>query len=218
MALRSHVTHLQNQVLGQLALDVQVVLGRILRPQVRLKLPVEQNRAVERPVHWLSPRRIENPVKRIGFLRAVLLLVGRVEQRSIDDVAAAERRLGAELLQHQLLHRVIEKSPTCADAGLAGIARTPGNSQAGSKSLVISAGQASRNTFVAGHDQAGWNNSGVVAIRISHAGILENLGHHRIGELAGINRAHLSGAEALDVLADVGEGSKQFPAQPVIQG
>ena len=99
MPLRSHIADLQNQVFGQLALDVQVVLSRILRPQVRLKLSVKQNGTVERPVHWLSPRRIENSVKRIRLLRAVLLLVWRIEQRSINDVAATERRLGAELLQ-----------------------------------------------------------------------------------------------------------------------
>src|SRR6185369_14681547 len=112
MPLRSHIADLQNQVFGQLALDVQVVLGRILRPQVRLKLSIQQNGAVKRPVHWLSSGRIENSVKWIGLLCAVLLLVWRVEQRSVDDVAAAERRLGAELLQNQLLHRVVEETPT----------------------------------------------------------------------------------------------------------
>jgi len=30
-----------------------------------------------------------------------------------------QRRLGAELFQHQLLNRIIEESPTGADAGLA---------------------------------------------------------------------------------------------------
>ncbi len=214
MALRSHIADLQNQVFGQLALDVQVVLGGILRPQMRLKLSVEQNGTVERPVHWLSSRRIENSVKRIGLLCAVLLLVWRVEQRSVDDVAAAERRLGAELLQNQLLHRVVEQSPTYANAGLAGIARTPGQSQARSKSLVVSAGQSSRYALVARNDQAGRSDSGVGAVRIRHSGILENRGHDRIGELAGIDRAHLSGTEALDVLADVGERSEQLPAQP----
>src|SRR5262249_4046565 len=44
MALRSYVTDLQNQVLGDLALDRQVVLLGILRPKVGQELAEEQNR------------------------------------------------------------------------------------------------------------------------------------------------------------------------------
>ena len=49
MSLRSDITNLQHQVLGQLALDIEVVLRRILRAQVRLELPVQQQRTETMP-------------------------------------------------------------------------------------------------------------------------------------------------------------------------
>src|SRR4051812_5828113 len=124
--LRSDIPDLEYKILGEFALNIQVVLRRILRAQVRLELSVQQQRPEALPVGILPRRRIDDAIERIWLYRAVLLQVWSVEQRSVDDVAAAEGWLSAELLEHQLLHRVVEQAPTRADAGLAAGSRTPG--------------------------------------------------------------------------------------------
>ena len=62
-------------------------------------------------------RRIQNPVERIREHRAVLACKRRVELRVEQEGASAERRLRAELLQHQLFDRVIENTETGPNAG-----------------------------------------------------------------------------------------------------
>ena len=93
------------------------------------------------------------PLNGIRLDGAVLLQVGRVEQGRIDDVAAAERWLGAELFEHQLLHRVVEQSPTGPNTGLARVARTPCNSNPRRECFVIGRRQASRHAGIAGDHQ-----------------------------------------------------------------
>ena len=123
-------------------------------------------------------------------------------------VAAAEWRLGAELLQHQLLHRVVEKPPAGANAGLAGVARTPGNSQARSKSLVVGAGQAAGTPASPGTTRPVGTTPVLLQSGLATPAFWKIWIIYRIGELAGIDRAHLSRAESLHVLADVGKRSK----------
>ena len=78
----------------------------------------------------------------------------------------AEWRLGSELLHHQLLHRVIEQSPTRPDAGLPVCAKQRsqysmseigaiGDPDPGCKRLVVRLRQSGLNAFISGHNQAG---------------------------------------------------------------
>ena len=52
-----------------------------------------------------------------------------VEQRVHWECAATKWWFGAELLEHELFNRVIEKPPASTNAGLTGIARTPGDTE-----------------------------------------------------------------------------------------
>src|SRR5215475_160808 len=66
MPLRPNIANHDAHVVSQLVLNRQVVLRRILAPHMRLELSKQQNWTEYRPVHGLSPRRIEYSVKRIG--------------------------------------------------------------------------------------------------------------------------------------------------------
>ena len=85
----------------------------------RRKFAKQQNRPEARPIDIRAARRVQNAVERIWVSVTALIHVRRAEQRITDEVAAAERRFGAELLQHQLLDRIVEHAETRADAGLA---------------------------------------------------------------------------------------------------
>src|SRR5262249_26927477 len=117
VALRSHIAHLQLQVSCQFAFDCQVVLRRILAPQVRLKLPEELNGPEHSPVHSFTAWRIQNAVmavqrRQTEWIRVgevpTLIEKGLVKQSVGRECTAPKRRLGAELLEHQLLDRVVE--------------------------------------------------------------------------------------------------------------
>src|SRR5580698_11531759 len=60
MPLRSHVSELQHHVFCKLALNGEVVLRSVLRPQVGFELTVEEQRPKKRIVHGLSGGRGEN--------------------------------------------------------------------------------------------------------------------------------------------------------------
>ena len=59
MALRADVADLQTRSLVSSRWMFRLYCVGILRPQVRLELSEEQDRTVERPVHGLSARRIQ---------------------------------------------------------------------------------------------------------------------------------------------------------------
>ncbi len=118
------------------------------------KSPYRIDRLESCPILSAAALGADDTVKRIRISGDTILTEKRqVKLRLGDSAATSERRLSAELRQHELLDRVIEKSPARANAGLAGIARTPGNADAGSKGLVISLSHARRNAGVARNDQ-----------------------------------------------------------------
>src|ERR1700683_402659 len=153
MPLGAHVADFQLHISGQFSLDSEVVLSGILRAHVRLEIAKEKDGLECRPIHLTSSRGVEDSVKRIQIRGGAVLAQKRlVKLRLIDKGASAEGRLSAELFQDKLLDRVIEEAPTGANAGLAGVAGTPGDADAGSECLVIGLGHAGRNMGVAGND------------------------------------------------------------------
>src|SRR5271155_3291327 len=153
MPLGADVADFQLQVSAYLALDGEVVLSGILCAHVRLEIAKEEDGLECRPVHRTFSRGVEDSVKRIQISRGAVLAQKRlVKLRLVDKGASAERRLSAELFEHKLLDWVIEEAPTGANAGLAGVAGTPGDTDAGSKCLVISLGHAGGNAGVTGND------------------------------------------------------------------
>src|ERR1700732_3998131 len=126
MALRAHVAQLQNQISRQFALDGEVVLVGVLRAHVRLKFSKQQVGTKDRPIHRLARLGVLNSSEfatlRIEGIRVLEISLGverSVKERPKNERAAAERRLGAELLQNQLLNGVVEHAPAGAETGLA---------------------------------------------------------------------------------------------------
>ncbi len=129
MPLRPDVTHLEFHIVGQLMLDVEVILGRVLATHVRLELSEQRVWTEHSPVHRLTPYWIQDTVHP-GERRSTRMDWGKrswsalVQKRFVEqgvkwECASSKWRLRAELFQHQLLNRVIEQSPPCTDAGLA---------------------------------------------------------------------------------------------------
>ena len=133
MRLRADVGHAEQHVLGELALDGQVVLFGILRFQVRLKLAESKwsggsstsprSHSGRRIVHgqgvcgvcWIMPR------KGLGALPPSCE-ERRIEQRVRKERAAAEGRFRAELLEDELLDGIVEHAEAGANAGFSGTA------------------------------------------------------------------------------------------------
>src|SRR5271168_5193671 len=103
--------------------------------------------------------------KWIGCLPAALRKVRQIELRIGDKGTATERRLGAELFENELFDGIVEKAEAGAHAGFAraagefgqptvGGVRTPGQTDARSKTLVIGGREAARHARVAGEHQA----------------------------------------------------------------
>src|SRR5207253_6816097 len=72
VSLRAHVANLQEDFAGELALDGQIVLSRVLRAQRLWELAEEKNGPIKRPVHGLVPRRVKEGVGHVGKGRALL--------------------------------------------------------------------------------------------------------------------------------------------------
>src|SRR5271170_3196319 len=126
-----------------------------------LELAEQKQRPERRPIHapvWTSRSihcagrlrgLIDHAQKRIGAHRTTLRQVRRVEKWTGEKRAAAKRRFSAELLEYQLLDRIIENAKPRTNARLARTAkhfseppicksRTVRNSDARGKGLVIS--------------------------------------------------------------------------------
>src|SRR6185437_2321955 len=114
---------------------------------------------------------------------------GSIEERVEREGASTERWLGAELLQHKLLNRIIEQSPSSLNGGLARTSRTPGDSDSRSKGFVIGLRQGIRNAGISRDDQAHRRHRRTVGVNCV---------------FAWIHRTHLSGAERLHMLAHIG--------------
>src|ERR1700678_22110 len=200
MRLRSHVANLQLHVVRQLPLNGEVVLGGILRAHMRLEISEKEDRLKCCPILRVPSLGADDSVKRIQISRGAILAKKRlVKLRLVDKGAAAEWRLSAELLQHQLLDRIIEKSPTSSNTGLTGVSRTPGKADAGSNRFVRRVGHARLNSRVSRNNQADCVLRSAIGIRTSTR------------EDGGL----LAGAERLDVLGNVRQRGVQFPSQPV---
>ena len=100
-------------------------------------------------------------------MRAGLIDEWRVEAGVVDCAAAAEGGLGAELLKHELLNRVVKNAVAGLDGQRAGItgdlvqpsfagAWAPGDADARRPGFVVGLCEATRYSFVARKDQAKW--------------------------------------------------------------
>ena len=167
MSLRTHIPDLYFHVVREFALDGEIVLRGILAAHVWLKLAEEQNRTESRPIDRLAAWRVQDSIERIRVREGSALVLERpVEQSSHREGAAAERRFGTELLENKLLDRIVEKSPTCTNAGLARVSRTPSNSNARSECFVVGLCQAVGYASISRNDEPRWSCSCVGAIRI----------------------------------------------------
>src|ERR1700719_4250146 len=166
MALRADIIDLPPQALRQFPLDTEIVLSCVLSTHVRLEIAVQKDRTEAGPVLRLSWSRIQNPLEGIRIYRPVLLNKRGIEERSGQVRTSAKRWFRAELLQDQLLHGIVEKSPAGTDAGLAisteqltqESARNVGavsKPHTGSESLVVGLRETRGNAIVTREDQAG---------------------------------------------------------------
>ena len=116
--MRTDVSDLEEGIAGQLPLDGEVILLGVLRSQIGLKLSVKNVGPEYGPIDRLAAYWIQNSVEGIGILRAVLAEERSIEQDIAEAGAAAERWLGTELFEHELLDGVVEDAVAHADAGL----------------------------------------------------------------------------------------------------
>src|SRR6202166_4032291 len=203
MALRADVADFEFHVPRQLALDAEVVLRGILGTHVGLEVAEEQDRLKVGPILRGSRFRRNNAIVGIGSWGAALRQKGLVELGLREDGTTAKWRFGAELLQHQLLDGVIEQPEPCANAGFAGIPRTPRDADAGGECLVIGLGHSRRNASIAGE----YHSDRVLRGAVGSG-----------GGGAGIDGADLAGTERLYVMRYIRKRSVQLPTQPVVQG
>src|SRR5437879_3517285 len=120
MPLPANIGNLPNKIFCNLSLNRQIVLFGVLRSRIFCRLAEEQDWPEQRPVHRLVARRIQDTVERVRELgSSILAQEWSVELGVKYESAAAERRLRAELLQHQLFYGVVENSKSGADTGLA---------------------------------------------------------------------------------------------------
>src|SRR5262252_666025 len=119
MALRTNIGQLQQHVARQFALDGQIVLILVLRAHIWLELSEIDAAGEVGPVNRLAAFRIQKAVEGVRKHAPGLIHKRRPQERRGDEVAAAEGRFGAELLEHQLFNRIIENSESHTDAHLA---------------------------------------------------------------------------------------------------
>src|SRR5208283_3111685 len=229
MALGSDIANLEHHAVAEIALDGEVVLSGVLRAQMRREFTVEKNRAKQRQVSGLAFNGGNNPVERVR--RRDVVCIQLTHERSVKEGigerrTAAERRLCAELGQHQLFDRVVEKTPTGANAGFATAAEqlrqgtaaevgTVSDADARSKRLVVRRGHSCGDAGVSRDYQAGWFGAGVSAGGIRHTETLP-IGGAR-GDCTRIDGGILSWAEGLDVTANIRRRRGKFPAQAIVQ-
>jgi len=66
MPLRPDIAELENHISRQFLLEIQVVLGRILRTHVWLEIPIQKHGAEGSPILWRAGRRTQYSSKRVG--------------------------------------------------------------------------------------------------------------------------------------------------------
>src|SRR5579871_5070813 len=164
MTLRSYVSELQDQITRQLALHRQVVLRCVLRAHLGLEIAVQQHGPEARPILRRAGGGAEDSVKWVWIDRTRLSDEWRIQECCRQIRAATERWLCAKLLEHQLLHRVIEQAPSVTNAGFPvrpeqlpqrpfREVRTPGNTNSRGKRLVVGLCEARLNAFISRNHQ-----------------------------------------------------------------
>src|ERR1700731_5464668 len=124
MRLSTDVGDAHHHALAQLALDRQVILLGVLRFQMWLEFTEKE--------HWAELRKIclglgicrYNALEHIRRKRSVDRIAREWHERQVkvcsgEENAATKRRLGAELLHHELFNRVVEYAIAGSHAGLA---------------------------------------------------------------------------------------------------
>src|SRR5579864_1296937 len=159
MSLGTHISDGEYQVFRNFLLDSEIVLRRVLGAEIRLELSEQEYGTECRPIHRGSGLRSQDSVERIGsdgeIARASELAhEGRREQALRDQRTAAEGRFALELLEHQLLDRVVEDSKTSSNCHLAIFPGVPGNADSRCECFVIAGGQSLRNALVSWNHQA----------------------------------------------------------------
>ncbi len=119
VSLGPDVANLEHRAVAQIALDREVVLRGVLRAQVGLEFAVKKDWAKQGQVSGGAFCGRDNATERIRSCEFTLIHERSIEKDIGERGTASERRLGAELSQHQFFDRIIEKTPAGANAGLA---------------------------------------------------------------------------------------------------
>src|SRR2546429_5954513 len=98
VSLRAHVANLQEDFAGELALDGQIVLSRVLRAQSLWELAEEKNGPIKRPVHGLVPRSEEHTSELQSRLHLVCRLL--LEKKKPKHIHRVESQCPRDA-QHQ---------------------------------------------------------------------------------------------------------------------
>src|ERR1700733_10279814 len=135
VSLRANIRDAEEHGIRDLTFDGEVILLGVLSLQVRIEFAEKKNRTERGPIHaaWGTTgagarsrgRLVDDAVERVGRERTSRGITRLRKEREVkvgeaDERAAPERRLGAELFEHELLHRIVEKAEAGADAGIAG--------------------------------------------------------------------------------------------------
>src|ERR1700746_2155463 len=151
---------------------------------MRRKLPEKQNRTIERPIHGLVARGIQECVGNVWESGALLRDKRSAEQRISNTVADAEGWFGTELFQNELFNWIVEKTPAHADGGLVRAtgelgkcailpAGAPVKANPRRKSLVVSTDEPAGNALVSRNNKPCGSSSGIRASRRRVGGRLE---------------------------------------------
>src|SRR5258705_8534413 len=102
MSLPAYIRNLEYHILREFSLDRQVVLLRVLGADMRRRLPIEKDRPKHRPIHWLIPWRVQDPIKKIRGGRSVLIFERQIQQGVEKTGNFPQTGVRAELVPHQL--------------------------------------------------------------------------------------------------------------------
>src|SRR5260370_5223985 len=225
MSLRSNIAYLEQHVARQFALYGQVVLCRILRAHQLWKLSERKNRGERRPVDGVFPGRVQNGIERVGIHPYTLRYERSLKDGIADEVAATKRRLGAELLEHQLFDRIVKHAPTRADGHFIRTTsdgpdqalvrrRRPVDAETRCKRFVVCVRQSTRNPLVSREHQAHRRYTGGIAARLSRP--IRRIEWIARVQAAWIDRGDLPGTERFHFLPNIRHRRVHFPAQPRI--
>src|SRR6267142_1860216 len=222
MSLPAYIRNLEYHILREFSLDRQVVLLRVLGADMRRRLPIEKDRPKHRPIHWLIPWRVQDPIKRIRGGRSVLILERQIQHGVENAGTSAERRLGAELFHHELFDRIVENSEARSNACLPRPAEqlpqssilcawTPRQPDARSKRFIVGRRQSNRHSFIARYNQSCGNHTSCATV------IPESRKQWIVRpNLAGIDRGVLSGTIGLYLFPDISKWRIQLPPEAII--